>query len=101
MNALCIQGAGVTPLSPDPFTSNSQYVLHGALPVQVLERDPPMPSLKKFRLGGLVVEGSVKHSPTSLAISFQVTDLENEMLVLCLCYVPVSCPQKCFGGWSR
>ena len=50
-------------------------------PTQVLERDPPMPSLKKFRLGGLVVEGSVKHSPTSLAISFQVTDLENEMLV--------------------
>ena len=37
---------------------------------------------RKFRLGGLVVEGSVKHASTTMRIDFLVTDLDHDIEVL-------------------
>jgi cytochrome c-type biogenesis protein CcmE len=44
-------------------------------PTQVLAGEPP--EGRKFRLGGLVEEGSVTREAGELRISFTVTDLEN------------------------
>jgi cytochrome c-type biogenesis protein CcmE len=48
-------------------------------PTQVLAGEPP--EGRKFRLGGLVEEGSVTRQPGELKISFMVADLENSMPV--------------------
>lgn len=39
------------------------------------------PSGRKFRVGGLVVDGSVRRVPDSLAVEFAVTDTVNEVVV--------------------
>src|SRR5262249_10905261 len=43
-------------------------------PTQVLERTPPMPPTKRFRLGGIVREGSVAAQAGSPVTSFTITD---------------------------
>lgn len=48
-------------------------------PTQVLAGEPP--DGRKFRLGGLVEEGSVTREPGDLKISFIVADLENSLPV--------------------
>jgi cytochrome c-type biogenesis protein CcmE len=48
-------------------------------PTQVLAGEPP--EGRKFRLGGLVEEGSVSRQPGELKISFIVADLENTLPV--------------------
>jgi len=48
-------------------------------PTQVLAGEPP--DGRKFRLGGLVEEGSLMRQPGELKVSFIVTDLENSMPV--------------------
>ena len=39
------------------------------------------PADRNFRVGGLVVEGSVRREPGELEVSFDLTDLENELTV--------------------
>lgn len=48
-------------------------------PTQALAGEPP--DGRKFRLGGLVEEGSLARSPGELKVSFIVTDLENSLPV--------------------
>jgi len=40
------------------------------------------PADRNFRVGGLVVEGSVQRTPGDLELRFTLTDLEDELLVL-------------------
>jgi cytochrome c-type biogenesis protein CcmE len=40
------------------------------------------PAERNFRVGGLVVEGSVRRDPGELQLSFTLTDLEDELQVL-------------------
>jgi cytochrome c-type biogenesis protein CcmE len=40
------------------------------------------PADRNFRVGGLVVEGSVRREPGELQLSFTLTDLEDELQVL-------------------
>ena len=40
------------------------------------------PADRNFRVGGLVVEGSVRRDPGELQLSFTLTDLEDELQVL-------------------
>ena len=39
------------------------------------------PKGRNFRVGGLVVDGSVKREPGELAVEFTLTDLQNELAV--------------------
>jgi len=39
------------------------------------------PDNRNFRVGGLVVEGSVRREPGELEVSFDLTDMENELTV--------------------
>jgi len=39
------------------------------------------PDDRNFRVGGLVVDGSVKRQPGELAVEFAVSDLENELVI--------------------
>lgn len=39
------------------------------------------PADRNFRVGGLVVEGSVRREPGELKVNFDLTDLENELTV--------------------
>ncbi len=48
-------------------------------PTQALAGEPP--DGRKFRLGGLVEEGSLARQPGELKVTFLVTDLENSMAV--------------------
>ena len=48
-------------------------------PTQALAGEPP--DGRKFRLGGLVEEGSLARQPGELKVTFLVTDLENSMTV--------------------
>jgi len=48
-------------------------------PTQALAGEPP--DGRKFRLGGLVEEGSLARQPGELKVTFLVTDLENSMPV--------------------
>lgn len=43
--------------------------------------DGNYPQDRNFRVGGLVVEGSVKRSPGKLDVAFDLTDLNNELTV--------------------
>lgn len=49
-------------------------------PTDVLERD--MPPDRRFRLGGLVEEGSVVRLKDGVSVTFRVTDLENALPVV-------------------
>ena len=48
-------------------------------PTQVLAGEPP--EGRKFRLGGLVADGSMQREPGELAVHFTVTDNQNVMQV--------------------
>ncbi|XP_078443101.1 transmembrane protein G1P-related 1 [Wolffia australiana] len=51
-------------------------------PSEAMEKFASNPSKNRFRLGGLVVEGSVAHpSPSSPEMEFVITDLVTDMLV--------------------
>ncbi|KAF7824194.1 cytochrome c-type biogenesis protein CcmE-like protein, mitochondrial-like [Senna tora] len=50
-------------------------------PTDALEKYSSNPSKNKFRLGGLVVEGSVVHPASSPEMEFVITDLITDMLV--------------------
>ncbi|KAK9999944.1 hypothetical protein SO802_019547 [Lithocarpus litseifolius] len=50
-------------------------------PTDALEKYTSNPSKSKFRLGGLVLEGSVAHPPSSPDMEFVITDLVTDILV--------------------
>lgn len=50
-------------------------------PSDALEKFAANPSKSKFRLGGLVLEGSVVHPASSPEMEFVITDLITDMLV--------------------
>lgn len=58
------------------FDENLLYFYN---PTQVLAGESP--AGKKFRLGGLVSQGSVRRQPGQIEVRFDVTDLKNTMTV--------------------
>lgn len=74
---LVITGVGIAvALALRAFDENLLYFYN---PSQVLAGEPP--AGKKFRLGGLVRQGSVRRQPGQLEVQFDVTDLRNTMTV--------------------
>lgn len=73
--ALILSGMGVaTTLILTAFEKNLMYFYS---PTEVMAGEAPQE--RKFRVGGLVVEGSVKRVPDSLSIEFTVTDTVHEV----------------------
>lgn len=56
-----------------------QNLLFFYSPTQVLAGEPP--DGRKFRLGGLVLDGSVRREPGQLEVAFDVTDNQNTLQV--------------------
>lgn len=52
----------------------SEVISYFMTPSQALSKDPPIPPTRKFRLGGMVVEGSVRRKSSQAKIMFTVTD---------------------------
>ena len=75
--ALIVLGAGAaTALALRAFQQNLLYFYS---PGQVARGEAP--ANRKFRVGGLVVAGSVKRNPGDLSVSFVLTDTQNEIRV--------------------
>jgi cytochrome c-type biogenesis protein CcmE len=55
------------------YRAFKENLLYYHSPTQVVAGEAPAD--RRFRLGGLVVEGSVKRAPGSLTVDFDVTDL--------------------------
>ena len=74
---LLIAGIGIaTALALRAFQKNLLYFYS---PVQVANGEAP--GNRPFRVGGLVVSGSVQRDPQSLAVSFTLTDTLKELRV--------------------
>ncbi|MGR9092130.1 MAG: cytochrome c maturation protein CcmE [Gammaproteobacteria bacterium] len=74
---LILAGMGLaTALILTAFEKNLMYFYS---PSEVAAGDAP--SERKFRVGGLVVDGSVRRIPDSLAVEFTVTDTVHEVVV--------------------
>ena len=70
--AVLVAGVGVAiTLALQAFNENLLYFFS---PTQVMAGEAPKDH--SFRLGGLVVEGSVKRDPNSLKIAFDLTDTQ-------------------------
>lgn len=75
--ALVVGGMGLaTALILTAFEKNLMYFYS---PSEVVAGAAP--GERKFRVGGLVVDGSVKRVPDSLAVEFAVTDTVEEVLI--------------------
>jgi cytochrome c-type biogenesis protein CcmE len=75
--AVLIAGVGIAiTLALQAFNENLLYFFS---PTQVMAGEAPKDH--SFRLGGLVVDGSVKRDTDSLKISFDLTDTENTIEV--------------------
>ena len=61
------------------LTAFEENLLYFYSPTQV--KDGEAPEAHSFRVGGLVVDGSVKRAPDSLTVKFDVTDNEENMTV--------------------
>jgi cytochrome c-type biogenesis protein CcmE len=61
------------------LTAFEENLLYFYSPTQVKTGDAPQKHT--FRVGGLVVDGSVKRAPDSLTVQFDVTDNEESMTV--------------------
>ena len=61
------------------LTAFQQNLLYFYSPLQV--KDGEAPTSRNFRIGGLVVNGSVKHDPNSLAVQFGLTDTVDSITV--------------------
>ena len=66
----------------------------------MLEKNPPLPPTKRFRLGGIVREGSVVTEPRSAITKFTITDLRYGMDRSVKALVPAHLPAEC-GWWPR
>ncbi|XP_023515457.1 uncharacterized protein LOC111779609 [Cucurbita pepo subsp. pepo] len=58
-----------------------EHLLFYVTPTDALEKYSANPSKNKFRLGGLVLEGSVMHPASSSQMEFVITDLVTDILV--------------------
>lgn len=75
--ALILAGMGLaTALILTAFEKNLMYFYS---PSEVIAGEAP--AGRKFRVGGLVVDGSVKRLPDSLAVQFAVTDTVQEVTI--------------------
>jgi cytochrome c-type biogenesis protein CcmE len=75
--AALVAGVGIAiTLALQAFNENLLYFFS---PTQVQAGEAPKE--RSFRLGGLVVEGSVQRDPNSLKISFDLTDTDNSIAV--------------------
>eukprot|EP00897_Mesotaenium_endlicherianum_P005678 jgi/Mesen1/5138/ME000255S04114 len=70
--------AGFVIVILNSFQENLMFYI---TPTQALEKFGAQPAKSKFRLGGLVLEGSVRHFANSTEMEFVVTDLANELVV--------------------
>lgn len=70
--------AGFVIVVLNTFQENLMFYI---TPTQALEKFFLDPKKNRFRLGGLVLEGSVQHFKNSTEMEFVVTDLANEILV--------------------
>lgn len=79
MLAVGLAAAGVaiaTILTLQAFQENLMFYIEIS---DVVQGDAPED--RNFRVGGLVVEGSVKREPGQLAVEFTLTDLDNQLPV--------------------
>ncbi len=79
MLAVGLAAAGVaiaTILTLQAFQENLMFYIEIS---DVVQGD--VPEDRNFRVGGLVVEGSVKREPGQLAVEFTLTDLDNQLPV--------------------
>ena len=79
MLAVGLAAAGVaiaTVLTLQAFQENLMFYIEIS---DVVQGDAPKD--RNFRVGGLVVEGSVKREPGQLAVEFTLTDLDNQLPV--------------------
>ncbi len=74
---LTVAGIGIaTALTLQAFKENMMFF------VDISEVESGnYPEDRNFRVGGLVVEGSVRREPGELEVSFDLTDLDNELTV--------------------
>lgn len=70
---------GVTVSAGLALRAFQENLLYFFSPTQVVEGDAPVE--RTFRVGGMVLEDSVKRSPGSLTVSFLVTDFANTVPV--------------------
>jgi cytochrome c-type biogenesis protein CcmE len=70
---------GVATASVLGLTAFEENLLYFYSPTQVKTGEAPQ--AHSFRVGGLVVDGSVKRAPDSLTVQFDVTDNEESMSV--------------------
>ncbi|MGH8472488.1 MAG: cytochrome c maturation protein CcmE [Gammaproteobacteria bacterium] len=71
--------AGVSAAAALGLTALSSNILFFYTPTQLLSGE--VPPAAAIRLGGLVTKGSVKRTPDSLKISFDLTDQQNTVRV--------------------
>ncbi|MGD8341801.1 MAG: cytochrome c maturation protein CcmE [Gammaproteobacteria bacterium] len=76
IGAVCV---GLLVAAGFAFQAFNSSLLYYHSPTQVLGGEAPVE--RQFRLGGLVVEDSVKRMPGSLTVHFEVTDLANTIPV--------------------
>lgn len=62
------------------LTAFRQNLLYFYSPLQV--KDGEAPTSRNFRIGGLVINGSVKRDPKSLAVQFGLTDTVSKITVI-------------------
>ena len=62
------------------LTAFQQNLLYFYSPLQV--KDGEAPTARAFRIGGLVINGSVKRDPNSLAVQFGLTDTVDKITVI-------------------
>ena len=79
MLAVGLAGAGIViaaALTLQAFKENMMFYVEIS---EVAQGNYPQD--RNFRVGGLVVEGSVKRQPGELEVEFAVSDLENELVI--------------------
>jgi len=79
MSFVAVLVAGVAIAITLALKAFNENLLYFFSPTQVLAGEAPKDH--SFRLGGLVVDGSVKRDPNSLKINFDLTDTENVIAV--------------------
>jgi len=79
MSFVAVLVAGVAIAITLALKAFNENLLYFFSPTQVVAGEAPKDH--SFRLGGLVVDGSVKRDPNSLKINFDLTDTENVITV--------------------
>lgn len=74
---LMVLGVGVA--ATFALTAFNKNILFFFSPSQIAGGEAPVEQL--FRVGGMVVDGSVSRSSTDLGVSFELSDMQHEVLV--------------------